>query len=147
MDGNTDDPNPQGESTDSEESPDDLLLQMQRRILELRDQDEKLDDRMKLLKSEMEKIEKMKSDAKEKFFIMEREEGQRQINLETFGMQMEQAGEFWFCNSCKRQLASPYKPKFCPLCETPYSVTKMQIRGASNEAELKMKLGFCFDSE
>ena len=70
MDGNTDDPNPQGESTDSEESPDDLLLQMQRRILELADQDRKLDDRMKLLKSEMEKIAKMKSDAKEKFFII-----------------------------------------------------------------------------
>ena len=145
MDGNTDGPNPQGESTDSEESPDDLLLQMQRRILELADQDRKLDDRMKLLKSEMEKIEKMKSDAKEKFFIMEREEGQRQIDLESFGMQMEPVGEFWVCNSCKEQLASPYKPKFCPLCEEEYSVTKMQIRGASNKDELKAM--FCFESE
>ena len=139
MDGTTEsDSNPQGQSTSSEETPDDVLPLMSRRVMEL-------DGKIKSLQSEIEKMEKLKSDARELLFVIEREEGQRQINLETFGMQIEPIGEFWVCDVCKRHLASPYKPKFCPFCETLYSVNKMQIRGASNEAQLKTKLGF--DSE
>ena len=84
-------------------------------------------------KAKSEKIEKMKADAKQLFFEIEREEGQRELNLEAFGMQIEEVGDFWVCDSCDRALASPFQPKFCPLCETPYSVNKRQVRGASNE--------------
>ena len=81
----------------------------------------------------------MKDDVKEILFDIEREEAQRQMNLEQYGSQLPEFGEVYVCDDCKKQLATDIrilpKPKFCPFCKKEHTVNRTQIR-ASNEARV-----------
>ena len=123
MDGVSDSSSSPGGSSEFEEWERVMEL-LSRRLLQLYEQDEKSQaqlDAIPRTRQEVTMIKKERKVAKELSKIIEREITSRLHNINDFGTHLPETGMVWYCDSCKNQFASPFRPDerttICPVCE------------------------------